>query len=99
MEINTDGRFGVASELKYNILFCSSDDNKHTATGLLEGKDTSKGWCTTQFTQYPQEIGIQFGRKVQINQIQFLSHRYKIANKIELFVGDIDPQESISVLP
>lgn len=38
---------------------------------------------------WPQEIGLQFEEGVSIQKIQFLSHQYKIASIIELFVGTV----------
>ena len=51
---------------------------------------------SARFCDFPQEIGFQFAGPVHLVQLQVLSHQYKIASKLELFVGTCPDGDKIS---
>ena len=53
---------------------------------MLNHTPFSRGWLSARFCNYPQEILLEFPKIVRIKAIQFLSHQYNIASKIEVFV-------------
>ncbi|EAR95577.1 centrosomal protein, putative (macronuclear) [Tetrahymena thermophila SB210] len=73
-------------KLAYKIKSCSSEEQTHRVSELLMQSPQSKGWQSSRFCDYPQEIVLQFHSPVRVRQIQFLSHQYKIASRIEIFV-------------
>ena len=48
----------------------------------------SRGWVTSRYCEYPQELIIQFSQIVQLKQLQFLSHQSKISKRIEIMTYD-----------
>lgn len=72
------------TKLKYRLVSCSSQDPQHPISDLVNNFSESEGWQSIRFCDYPQEITLQFLSPVSIKQIQFLSHHYKIASKIEI---------------
>lgn len=75
----------TASKVKFRILSCSGEDPDYPVVELLTASPQSKGWQSSRFCDYPQEIILQFMSPIVIKQIQFLSHQCKIASRIELF--------------
>lgn len=53
---------------------------------LLNHTPFSKGWQSSRFCDYPQEILIELPNFIRVKQIQFLSHHYKITSKIEILI-------------
>ena len=62
-------------------------------TELLNHTPFSRGWQSSRFCDYPQEILLEFNSTIRLRQIQFLSHQFKIASKIEILVFNPLPQE------
>ena len=75
----------TASKIKFCILGCSGEDPEYPVTELLTQSSQSKGWHSSRFCDFPQEITLQFMSPIKIKQTQFLSHQCKIASKIELY--------------
>lgn len=73
------------SKLKFRLVSCSSQDPQHPISDLVNNLSETEGWQSLRFCDYPQEITLQFLSPVIIRQMQFLSHQYKIASKIEIF--------------
>ena len=68
--------------------FNSNDPNY--GRGAISGK----GWQTRKFCDYPQSLTIEFPTKVKLKTLQFLSHEYKIASRVEIFFLPLnDPRE------
>lgn len=64
----------------------------YPVTELLNHTPFSKGWQSSRFCDYPQEITLEFASYVKIKQLQFLSHQYKISSKIEIHI--LNPKTS-----
>ena len=83
------------NKLKHRVVFCSSEDAGFSAKELNNSSAGSKGWLSSRFPEYPQEIGFEIissnpasnDRNFHLTQVQILSHQSKIATKIEIFVG------------
>ena len=82
------------SKLKHRVVFCSSEDAGYSAKELNNSSAGSKGWLSSRFPEYPQEIGFELlnsnnvhDGNLHLTQVQILSHQSKIATKIEIFVG------------
>lgn len=74
------------SKAKYRIISCSGEDQEYPASELLTPSPQCKGWQSPRFCDYPLELTLEFSGPVQVKQIQFLSHQFKIASKIEIFI-------------
>lgn len=83
----------LQNKLKHKVVFCSSEDPGFSSKELNNASADSKGWLSSRFPEYPQEIGFElvsgnsFERNLHLTQVQILSHQSKIATKIEIFIG------------
>jgi centrosomal protein CEP104 len=78
-------------KLLFKIVHVTGSDSGYPESELNEHTSQTKGWQSTRFCEYPQEVGIEvlcdnFG--CSISQVQILSHQSKIASKVELFLGN-----------
>lgn len=66
----------------------SSEDDDYPANQLNTISPNTRGWQSSRFCTYPQELGFQLiDGEVPISQLQLLSHQSKISKKIEMFIG------------
>jgi len=75
-------------KLRFSVLSCTGEDPDYPARELLYHSPQTRGWQCPRFCKFPQEITLQLESPSQIQQIQILSHEYKIATKLELYVGN-----------
>jgi centrosomal protein CEP104 len=47
----------------------------------------------SRFCLYPNDLIIQFEKKIILKKVQLLSHQYLIASKIEFYIGDCSDSE------
>ena len=73
-------------KIPFRIVHVSSEDEGYSARELLSRTPFSRGWLSSRFCNYPQEILIEFPKPIKMREIQFLSHQYSIATKIEIFI-------------
>ncbi|CAD7941946.1 unnamed protein product [Amoebophrya sp. A120] len=83
----------MTGRIKYKILHASSEDPEHPVSELLFHSSKTKGWSSSRFCDYPQELVLVFEGPVTARQIQFLSHQCRIASKIELYVHEESKDE------
>jgi centrosomal protein CEP104 len=86
----------MPAKLKFRVVHCTSEDPEFPSTELNAHSPHTVGWQSARFCDYPQEIGFQFGSPVHLMQLQVLSHQYKIASKLELFVGTCPDGDKVS---
>jgi centrosomal protein CEP104 len=79
------------SLLPYTIAACSSEDEQHPARELQSFHSQSRGWQSAHFCDFPQELMLRFGAIASVQQVQLLSHQFKIATRVELFIGKLAP--------
>ncbi|KAI8885345.1 hypothetical protein K501DRAFT_322450 [Backusella circina FSU 941] len=83
--------------LPYEIVHCSSWDDDYEPEQLvktspgnqLEPSSTKyRGWQTPKFPEYPQDIILHLlSGPARISKVQILSHHFKIATKIDVYIG------------
>ncbi|KAF9906852.1 hypothetical protein EC991_000215 [Linnemannia zychae] len=76
--------------LPYEIQMASGWDTGYPPEELVGLMQTSvgKGWHTPRFGSYPQDLVLRFScGHSRIRQIQILSHQYKIASKLDFWMG------------
>jgi centrosomal protein CEP104 len=73
-------------KIPFRIVHVSSEDEEYSVRELLNRTPFSRGWLSSRFCNYPQELLIEFPKPIKMREIQFLSHQYSIATKIEIFI-------------
>lgn len=73
-------------KIPFRIVHVSSEDEEYSVRELLNHTPFSRGWLSSRFCNYPQELLLEFPNVIKMREIQFLSHQYNIASKIEIFI-------------
>ncbi|XP_052715307.1 centrosomal protein of 104 kDa-like isoform X2 [Crassostrea angulata] len=84
-------------KLPFRVIHVSGQDESYRAAELNYHSPLTKGWQSSRYCLYPQDIVIQLENRSRLRKIQILSHQYLIATKIEFFVGDV-PDEQLQDL-
>lgn len=79
------------SLLTYTVTAASSEDAEHPARELESFHSASRGWQSAHFCDFPQELILKFSSLASVQQVQLLSHQFKIATRVELFIGTLAP--------
>lgn len=74
------------NNIKYRVIEVSSQYSQNNSFELLKGNN-SKGWISSRFCSFPQEILLQFITPIILNQINILSHENKISSRIDFYSG------------
>ena len=85
------------SKVPFKVVHVSSEDSDYPASELNVHNPRCRGWQSSRFCEFPQEIGLALDEQmcpVRLSQVQILSHQYKISQKIEIFVGCENPDMS-----
>ena len=79
----------MSAKIPFKVVKCSSYDDGYSPTELETNSPSphTKGWQSSRFCDFPQQIILDFRKVVPIRKIQILSHQSKIASKIELQIG------------
>jgi len=92
------------NHLEYEVIHASTWDDNYPPHQLLPKDKSSpggeikhgKGWQSARLCKYPQEIILQVScGSARIRKLQILSHHYKIATKLEIYVGTIQRRKEI----
>ncbi|KAI8890922.1 hypothetical protein K501DRAFT_328095 [Backusella circina FSU 941] len=87
------------SALPFIIIHCSSFDEEYEPEQLIQsslgnqygdsfGNIKVKGWQTAKNVEYPQDLILQLKSGLcRISNIQLLSHHYKIASQVDVYIG------------
>ena len=87
----------MAMLLSYNIVSCTSEDGDHPVRELQDFHAQSRGWQSARWCDFPQALVVQFPGRVSLQQVQVLSHQFKISSRIEIFIGDMPPGVPVPV--
>ncbi|KAG9064156.1 hypothetical protein KI688_003343 [Linnemannia hyalina] len=88
--------------LPYDIQIASGWDTGYPPEELVGLMQTSvgKGWHTPRFGSYPQDLVLRFScGHSRIRQIQILSHQYKIASKLDFWMGSWKGTQDVQTDP
>ncbi|KAG2212314.1 hypothetical protein INT47_001674 [Mucor saturninus] len=94
--------------IPFEIAHCSSSEQDYEPEHLLESNAgnnsdpfqnvSHRGWQTQRFPEYPQDLILRFKSGLcRISKVQILSHHYKIASRIDLYIGITKEQEHDSM--
>ncbi|KAI7895464.1 uncharacterized protein EV154DRAFT_495006 [Mucor mucedo] len=85
------------TSLPYEIVHCSSFDDDYSPEQLAKSSPGNqldsipvkcKGWQTPKCPEYPQDLIIHLlSGTARISKVQILSHHFKIATKIDVYIG------------
>ncbi|KAF9433149.1 hypothetical protein BGZ76_009818, partial [Entomortierella beljakovae] len=85
--------------LPYEIQMASGWDKgfpPEELVGLMQSS-VGKGWHTPRFCGYPQDLVLRFScGHSRVRKIQILSHQYKIANRLDIWMGSRKGVQSIN---
>ena len=76
--------------LGYSILSCTSEESSHPASSIQVASVRSSGWQSGPNPHYPIELLIDLSTTVELDTLQFVSHQFKIASRIDLYVAGED---------
>ena len=79
-----------ATSLGYKILSCTSEDPGHPVQSIQASSIRSTGWQSAPSPHYPVEIVIDLTHVVELDTIQFVSHQFKIASRVDLYIASSD---------
>ncbi|KAL9553121.1 hypothetical protein MBANPS3_003429 [Mucor bainieri] len=86
--------------IPFEIAHCSSFDQDYKPESLAEPfhgdiqRISHRGWQTQKHPEYPQDLILRLNSGLcRIHKVEILSHHYKIASQIELYVGITKEQE------
>ena len=72
------------TRLDHKLVESTSEDNEHPLRELLKGLKGA-GWFSSRFSQFPQEIYIQFTQPVLLRQINMVIHEKNIPSQIKFY--------------
>ncbi|KAK3104885.1 hypothetical protein FSP39_012411 [Pinctada imbricata] len=76
-------------KLPFRVLHVSGQDDSYRAAELNYHSPLTKGWQSSRYCLYPQDIIVQLDARSRLKKIQILSHQCLVATKIEFYVGDV----------
>ncbi|XP_068203102.1 centrosomal protein of 104 kDa [Palaemon carinicauda] len=84
-------------KLDFNVAQASSEDEGGRAKELLQQGPGVKGWVSSRFCIYPQELIFQLAERCHLTRVQILAHEHLIPEKVELYIGDVGPGREVAL--
>ena len=81
---NKKSQLNDSINLNFRILESTTEDEEHPLRELKKGLK-GRGWQSSRFSQFPQDIYIQFFQPVLIKRIDIITHEKKIPCQIKFF--------------
>ncbi|CAG8768872.1 13789_t:CDS:2, partial [Racocetra fulgida] len=100
---NSSSSMSHLQNLNFDVIYVTGwDDNYHPRQLLpndnntdVNGTKHGKGWQSKRRCTYPQEIILRVtDGTARVRKLQILSHHYKIASKLEIYIGSIQQKVS-----
>eukprot|EP00656_Telonema_subtile_P032452 TRINITY_DN3563_c0_g1_i1.p1 TRINITY_DN3563_c0_g1~~TRINITY_DN3563_c0_g1_i1.p1 ORF type:complete len:263 (+),score=56.71 TRINITY_DN3563_c0_g1_i1:173-961(+) len=76
--------------VRYTVQSASSEHPDYPYSELNQQTEETLGWRSAPHCEYPQTIQLRFSQRVDLAQLQLLSHEYMIPSKVELLTMDPD---------
>ncbi|XP_071945572.1 centrosomal protein of 104 kDa-like isoform X2 [Antedon mediterranea] len=76
-------------KLAFQVLHTSSIETGFNLRELEVHNPLVKGWQSSRFCPYPQEVILRLPNKVHVVKLQILAHQFLIPTKIEFYMGDV----------
>ena len=74
-------------KLPFKVLHVSGQDEGHSGKELEVHSPTTRGWMSSRFAIYPQEIVLSLSEVSKVSKLQILSHQHNVSTKIEIFIS------------
>ncbi|XP_064610541.1 centrosomal protein of 104 kDa-like isoform X2 [Liolophura sinensis] len=87
----------MPQKVALKVVHVSGQDESYKASELNHHSPLTKGWQSTRFCLYPQDIVVQLEKRCRLRKIQILSHQFLVATKIEFYVGDVPDDTAVSL--
>ena len=81
---NNQNNNNQIEKLEHKLIESTTEDNEHPLRELLKGLK-GVGWFSSRFSQFPQEIYIQFTQPVLLRQINMVIHEKNIPSQIKFY--------------
>ncbi|KAK9826624.1 hypothetical protein WJX74_006438 [Apatococcus lobatus] len=82
---------GEGQKLSFEIHECAGQDPEFPAEELTQHSHQARGWHTPRRAKFPVSLTLRLQQPAKIHQIQLLSHEFKIATRVEIFTGNLQP--------
>lgn len=88
----------MPSKVTFQVVYSSSSDDNHHVKELELHSPTTKGWQSTRFCLYPQELVLLLKEPTRVRKLQILSHQFMISSKVEVLISRVHNGHSPSLL-
>lgn len=88
----------MPTKIPFQVVYSSSADDNHREKELEFHSPTTKGWQSSRFCLYPQELVLLMKEPVRIRKLQILSHQFMISSKVEVLISKVPSGQSPSLL-
>lgn len=88
----------MPSKVTFQVVYSSSSDDNHSEKELEFHSPTSKGWQSSRFCLYPQELVLLLREPTRVRKLQILSHQFLIPSKVEVLISRAPPGQIPSLL-
>lgn len=88
----------MPTKIPFQVVYSSSADDNHREKELEFHSPTTKGWQSSRFCLYPQELVLLMKESVRIRKLQILSHQFMISSKVEVLISKVPSGQSPSLL-
>ncbi|KAK2557626.1 Centrosomal protein of 104 kDa [Acropora cervicornis] len=87
----------MPSKVTFQVVYSSSSDDNHSEKELEFHSPTSKGWQSSRFCLYPQELVLLLREPTRVRKLQILSHQFLIPSKVEVLISRAPPGQTPSL--
>ncbi|XP_015771072.1 PREDICTED: centrosomal protein of 104 kDa-like [Acropora digitifera] len=88
----------MPSKVTFQVVYSSSSNDNHSEKELEFHSPTSKGWQSSRFCLYPQELVLLLREPTRVRKLQILSHQFLIPSKVEVLISRAPPGQTPSLL-
>ncbi|XP_020607283.1 centrosomal protein of 104 kDa-like [Orbicella faveolata] len=88
----------MPSKVPFQVVYSSSADDNHREKELELHSPTTKGWQSSRFCLYPQELVLLMKEPIRVRKLQLLSHQFMISSKVEVLISKVPAGQPPSLL-
>lgn len=88
----------MPSKVPFQVVYSSSADDNHLEKELELHSPTTKGWQSSRFCLYPQELVLLMKEPIRVRKLQLLSHQFMISSKVEVLISKVPAGQPPSLL-
>ncbi|KAJ7394456.1 hypothetical protein OS493_000267 [Desmophyllum pertusum] len=84
----------MPNKVPFQVVYSSSADDNHRENELELHSPTTKGWQSSRFCLYPQELVLLMKEPIRLRKLQILSHQFMISSKVEVLISRVPTGQS-----